>query len=78
MFGDVEMSKDQIISQIINGFVGDVFGAGSVNHRVIDKTTGEQSRIQWIGGCFGCHIGGKTIDVFTIRNNDNLIVKVIE
>ncbi|MEG0898361.1 MAG: hypothetical protein RSF40_01445 [Oscillospiraceae bacterium] len=71
------MTKDQKLSAIKQGFIGDIFGAGSVKHKIFNKATGEESCLKWIGCCFGCHMSDNTIDLFTIERDDNLSVKLL-
>jgi hypothetical protein len=68
------MNKEQKIDKIKNGFVGDIFGDGTVKHKIINKITKEESHLQWVGGCFGCYLENTKLSVYDILNDDNLTV----
>lgn len=70
------MNKEQKIISIMHGFIGDIFGNGSVKHKIIEKISEEETQLKWVGGCFGCYLQGEKIDAYTIIKNDNFIVKI--
>ena len=64
------MNKSEKLSLIKNGFIGDIFGHGSLKHKIRDRQTNEESVVEWIGNCFGCYFENRLVELYEIEKLD--------